>query len=730
MGTGNSITGTDNQDGQDEIDALVASWHDLVNSADELVENGMLDQAVYQHQQALTLARNLFWPEAELFNLRKLIDLLQDLGQSDESTHYLRQGIAKADELEDADTKAWLCYQLAEILWPEDKPEAFHWYQAALDAAPFPEDWSAITLYYMTLGLHLHDEQQYTEAAVLYQEAAERAAKAADTAEILSFRLNAAWAYSATNNWDMAIEQLQTALALPDISVYPEKAAEISEELGDTYYLSGQQMQAKSIFEQAVELSRQLRDVNSQINQLLKLGSAYQAVGDPAAAERVISEALRLARQQQDLKRVVKALRDLSKTKLMLGEQETAVIPLQEASAITRDLDDRDLELDCLTDLASVYKDIGLTTAATETAVAGLEYAFEYDNTTAVLRFLSILSGINDLPASFWTTIDKLAALALDRSRQSDYPLALSECLPVLGNLYIEQDPQKTLKYYQELADLFQAEGSISRYVTTCGLIASAYQYMDDWDQAINALQEGLRQIRKQKSSYLTKELSFLLNLAYLYWKSGDLSKSEKYLASITQKTSLDELDIDLAFQITEQQGDLYFAQSNYRLAENAYQAALNLLERQFYSAVTPNVRLKIRAAGRFLYGRLVLASLRQINTPSANRRQTFLHVETARSRLFLSQLGQTPMRSPHQIPNYLLMQEQDMLAKLHLLAQQSSDESANLRLKERIYLWRNLQQLWQEMANYGVEAEDFVSQRRGSAITYHELQACLSTAQ
>ncbi|MCA9874626.1 MAG: tetratricopeptide repeat protein [Anaerolineales bacterium] len=726
--TNNSTTSkTDDHNELDDFEILVAQWHDLASLARQSVESNLLLQAVSQHQEALLLAQNLSWTEAELFNLRHLIDILEDLGRTEERNEYLRQGIARATELEEANTKAWLCYQLAEALWPEDKSEAFHWYETALETVPFPKDWSAITLYYLTLGRHLRDEQRHTEAATLYEKASKQATKVRDIAEILSFRLKGARAYLAVNNWEMAIEQLQLALALPDISGYPEKAAEILEELGDAYYLSGQQMQAKSIFEQAVKLSRQLSDVNFQINQLLKLGRTYRAVGEPTLAEMVISEALRMARQQQDLKRVVEALGDLSNTKLMLGEQETAVIFLQEALSIVRSLGDCDLELHCLANLASAYHQIGLTTAAVETAVSGLELAFENDDTTKVVTFLSILSSIQDLPHALWSTVDEMAQLALERSQQNEYPLALSECLPVLGDLYIERDPQQALAYYQQLANLFQAQDNISRYITICGLIASAYQYLDDLERAIHTLQEAIDQIEKHESSYLVQEIDILLHLAYLYWRLGDLSQCETCLKSITKKASIDKLDVDRAFFISELHGDLYFSQGNYQLAENAYQAASNLLEQQFYSTVTPQVRLKTRTAGRFLYRRLILASFWQTSKDSANQRRTFEYVEAARSRLFLSQLGQTTIRPPQQLPNDLFVQERELLTQLRLLGQQATAEGGTRYLKEQHDLWHNLRQLWREIE---LSAGEYVALRRGQPLACPELQSHLQLPQ
>ncbi len=727
MTTDEPVADTNQQDNHHGIDALVARWHALVNDAQHLDETGMKDKVLDLHQQGLALASELSWPEAELYNLRKISDLLQQPEQSDECVHYLRMGIAKADEVEDFEAKAWLSYQLAEILWSLDKSEAFYWYELALESAPYPEDWSIITLYYLTLGLHLRGEHHDAKAAALYQEAADRAAHVSDISEGLSFRLKAAWAFVAMSQWEMAVEQLQTALALAGIDAYPKKRRELLEELGDVHILSGDLIQAKNAFEEAITLSKHLSDEESQIRQLLKLGTTYRFLGNPAEAESVILTALKLARNQQALQQVVESLCDLSKTKLLLGEQETAVIPLQEAFTIAHSLDEPDLELDILAQLAAAYDQIGLTTVAAETAVTGLETAFVHDNATGVLNFLSILGSIGNFPHPFWTTIDKVVAIALDRSRQSDYPLALSECLAAVGNLYIEQDAKRALGYYQEMANLFLEEGNTSRYVTACGLVASAYQYLNDWEQAVHTLKTGLQQIKKQESSYLIQEIDFLLHLAYLYWKSGNVAECEKCLMAITQKESYGQLDIDRAFHISEQKGDLYFVQGRYPQAEQAYQTALNMLDQQFYGAVTSNARLKIRKTGRFLYGRLILASYWQHNAPTANRQQTFHYVETSRSRLFLSQLGQTAIRHPHLLPEHLLLQEQVLLAKLHVLRQQAFAETAGLHLEEQANLWQNLQQLWQKMAAMGVEAGDYVAQRRGSAITYPELQVCLS---
>ncbi|MCA9933064.1 MAG: hypothetical protein KC415_04035 [Anaerolineales bacterium] len=718
---------TDNQNNLDDFDLLVAQWHDLTKFASKLVESNRYLQAVSHHQEALLLAQKLSWAEAELFNLRHLIDLLEDLKQTEERNEYLRQGIARSEELEEADTKAWLCYLLAEALWPENKPEAFHWYKTALETAPFPEDWSAISLYYLVLGRHLRDEEEYPAAAALYEKAVEQAAEVEDVAEALSFRLKAANTYSAMNNWETAIIQLQAALALPGLSQYPQKTMELWEELGDVFHLAGHPAQARRAFIQALKLSKQLEETDSQIRQLYKLGSVFRFIGNLVEAERVVLESLQLAQQIQDRQKIVQGLLDLSKSNLMLGNLETAVIPLQKALPIVRSLDDWDLELYCLENLASTYHQIGLTMAAAETAVSGLELAFESDDTTKVVTFLSILSSIQDLPNTFWSTVDDLAKLALENSQQNEYPLALSECLPILGDLYIERDPQQALTYYQQLADLFLAENNISRYITTCGLIASAYHYKGDFEQAIYILQEGLHLIKKHESSYLLQEIDILLHLAYLYWNSGELSKSETYLASVTRKVLVDKLDVDRAFQIFEQQGDLYFAQGHYHLAENAYQAALSLLEKQFYSAVTSQVRFKIRTAGRFLYDRLILASFWQNATDLADRQRTFEHVEAARSRLFLSQLGQTDIRPPQQLHNTLFVKEQELLTQLRLLGQPTTTNAVTQHLKHQHDIWHNLQQLWNEI---DLSDSEYVALRRGRPLTWPELQSYLQLPQ
>lgn len=723
METKDTSTKANNQNDFDAFDSHVAQWYELINAAHQSAENNLLLQAVSQHEEALLVAQTLSWTEAELFNLRHLIDLLEGLKQTEERNEYLRQGIAISEELEEADTKAWLCYLLAEALWPENKPEAFHWYKTALETAPFPEDWSAISLYYLVLGSHLRDEEEYPAAAALYEKAVEQAAEVEDAAEVLSFRLKAANTYSAMNNWEMAIIQLQAALALPGLSQYPQKAMELWEELGDVFHLMGYPAQARRAFIQALKLSKQLEETDSQIRQLYKLGSVFRFIGNPVEAERVVSESLQLARQIQDQQKIVQGLLDLSKSNLMLGNLETAVIPLQEALSIGRGLDDCDLELYCLANLASTFHQIGLTTAAAETAVSGLELAFENNDTTKVVTFLSILSSIQNLPHALWSTVDEMAQLALERSQQNEYPLALSECLPVLGDLYIERDPQQALAYYQQLANLFQAQDNISRYITTCGLIASAYQYLDDLERAIHTLQEAVHQIEKHESSYPVQEIDILLHLAYLYWRLGHLSRCETCLKSITKKASIDKLDVDQAFFISELHGDLYFSQGNYQLAENAYQAASDLLEQQFYSTATPQVRLKTRTAGRFLYRRLILASFWQTSKDSANQRRTFEYVEAARSRLFLTQLGQTAMRPPRQLANDLFVQEQELLTQMRLIGQQATAEAVTRHLKEQQDVWHNLQQLWREMEPL---AGEYVALRRGRPLTWPALQSHL----
>lgn len=718
---------TNNQGIHGDIDALVDRWHSLVNTARNLAENGMAAEAVYQHQQALLIAGELSWNEAELFNWRHLINLLEELGQKEERKKCLHQGIAKADELEEESTKAWMCYQLSEMLWLENKTEAIYWCKSALEAAPFPEDWSAITLYYITLGRYLRDEQQHEEAAKLYQEAVQRAAEVRDTSEMLSFLLKETRTYLHQNNWDVAIMQLQTALTLPEFTDFPQKAVEVLEELGDAYYLSGLHTQAIPVFQQSLDLSRQLGDVDLQFQQLWRLASVYRASGNPLEAGEVSSEALQLARHHQMPGKAIAALRDLSKAKLMLGEQETAVILLQEAVAITADIGDNDLELDCLADLASVYQEVGLTTAATETAVAGLQLAFEYEKPTDAVQFLSILSVDRQVPLQMWNKIDELAKLVYDNCQQSEYPLALSECLPVLGGLYIERDPRQALIYYQELAELFQSEGNISRYITTTGLIASAYHHMDDFDQAIRILQGGIDLLNRQESTYLLQYFDLLLHLAILHYQAERFSESQKYLALITQKVSLEKLDIDRAFQIAEQQGDTFFAQNAYQQAENAYQSALTLLEKQFYGAASASVRLNILTAGRFIYGRVVLASLRQTINEAANTLRAFHYVETVRSRLFLSQLGQTHVRSPEQIPHHLIAHEQQLILILQMLFHQTSFEPEAASLQKQAEVWDKLQSVWQQMEGYGSEAQGYISQRRGTVIEFHKLQTCLS---
>ncbi len=159
--------------------------------------------------------------------------------------------------------------------------------------------------------------------------------------------------------------------------------------------------------------------------------------------------------------------------------------------------------------------------------------------------------------------------------------------------------------------------------------------------------------------------------------------------------------------------------------AIRVYDQALRFLDVQFLlSPVSFQLGPQRNWAG--LFARAVVAHL------DAHQPQTALAVaEGSNSRLLASLLGRGQLPAPLGIPLSLAQQEQALAAQLNALdaaalAQHgaSAGSGEDGALAQRQQLVSQLQQLWSEMSTHGVEAQEYITLRRGDRPAGDDLAA------
>src|SRR6266702_4733728 len=350
--------------------------------------------------------------------------------------------------------------------------------------------------------------------------------------------IEAVWQYCQAERWQAAYDLMQQEgifadlhrwgsnaillelyqLLLPSDKWQPEprQAANIYNNLGWVTSELGQQERARSYFEKALALCRQLGDRAEEGSTLNNLAWVYSELGQKKQSQDYLEQALTILREVGDRAEESRTLNNLGKLYDSLGQKEQARVHHEQALVICKEIGDRAGVGWTLNNLGKVYDDI----EQKEQALAYLEEA------------LSIRKEVGNLLAE-GRTLKNLGSVYRTLGRQEEALKCLTEALSIarevgdrsgegmaltnLGKVYeIIKQQDQAIKCYEDALSILREVGDRRREGWVLNVLGRVYSKQGEVEQAEKYYREAVRAIREAGDRW--EEGKALQNIGSLYY--------------------------------------------------------------------------------------------------------------------------------------------------------------------------------------------------------------------
>jgi tetratricopeptide (TPR) repeat protein len=209
-------------------------------------------------------------------------------------------------------------------------------------------------------------------------------------------------------------------------------------QLGAMIFWAGDYARAAAVFEQALELCRQLGDKQAVAHVLDHLAAPVAILGDPARARALADESLALFREIGDREGSLYPLSKVAQDEWQRGDRELGIALTREALELAREVGDSWWEAGLLADLADMAWEQGDLAGAATLARESLSLAHELGDLRTALYGLGLLAvlaaaaGQRPRAGQLWGAAEALEKagearfLSEDRARYERAVLALS----------------------------------------------------------------------------------------------------------------------------------------------------------------------------------------------------------------------------------------------------------------------------------------------------------------
>ena len=356
--------------------------------------------------------------------------------------------------------------------------------------------------------------------------------------------IEAVWQYCQAERWQAAYDLMQQEgifadlhrwgsnaillelyqLLLPSDKWQPEprQAANIYNNLGWVTSELGQQERARSYFEKALALCRQLGDRAEEGSTLNNLAWVYSELGQKKQSQEYLEQALTILREVGDRAEESRTLNNLGKLYDSLGQKEQARVHHEQALVICKEIGDRAGVGWTLNNLGKVYDDI----EQKEQALAYLEEALkirrEVGNRLAEGRTLKNLGSV-------YRTLFQYPQSGSTKQAAPDpsAPGRVYMNMPKSSSDSASGSQEQALKCLEEALSIAREVGDRSGEGMALTNLGKVYEVMKQQDQALKCYEEALGILREVGDR---RREGWVLNvLGRVYSKQGEVEQGEKY---------------------------------------------------------------------------------------------------------------------------------------------------------------------------------------------------------
>ncbi|WP_193199140.1 CHAT domain-containing protein [Nostoc sp. MG11] len=282
--------------------------------------------------------------------------------------------------------------------------------------------------------------------------------------------------------------------------------------------------QAIQIFQQALTISRELKDQKREAIALVGLGFNYNALGEKQKALDYFNQSLPLYRAVGDRSGEALTLNNIGGVYDTLGEKQKALDIYNQALPLRRAVGDRFGEATTLNNIGRVYDDLGEKQKALDIYNQALPLRRAVGDRSGEANTLNNIGklyndlGENQKALSFYNQALPLWRAVGDRTREANTLNSIGFVYHALG------EKQKALDFYNQALPLWRAVGDRSGEVTTLNNIGGVYSALGQKQKALDFYNQALPLWRAVGDR--TSEATTLNNIGGVYNALGEKQKA------------------------------------------------------------------------------------------------------------------------------------------------------------------------------------------------------------
>lgn len=278
--------------------------------------------------------------------------------------------------------------------------------------------------------------------------------------------------------------------------------------------------------EQAIMVSRELRDEAALANALVNQGKAAYKKGNYALAGQSLLEGRERAERLGDIALLCDALATLGNLARWHASSDQAEVYLQECLTLARQVGDANLTSNALAYLGSVYSDKGRYAEAEACTLEALELARSVKNRDRTANILTNLCSIAMLRGDYERG-ERYGREALEMGYQIGYYDLISVVLTNLGSAAIEYagDYAKAETYFIQALDLARRTNDSKVISINLASLGNLERLQGKLDEAAAYLREALEIARPLGDSWLLSTV--LIEYGELYLKQNQLAEAD-----------------------------------------------------------------------------------------------------------------------------------------------------------------------------------------------------------
>jgi len=294
--------------------------------------------------------------------------------------------------------------------------------------------------------------------------------------------------------------------------------------LGNAYYSLGQYERAITLYQQSLDIAKEIGDIQGESASLNNLGNAYDSLGQYERAIAFFEQSLAMARQIEDIQGESASLNNLGLAYESLGQYERAIAFFQQSLDIAKEIGDIQGESASLNNLGKAYDSLGQY----ERAIAFHQQSLDIAKEIGYIRGESI--SLNNLGKAYDSLGQYERAIAfyeqsLDIAKEIGNIRGESISLNNLGNAYDSLGQyERAINFYQQSLDIAKEIGYIRGESISLGNLGSAYNSLGQYERAIAFHQQSL-DIKRQIGNIRGESIS-LGNLGSAYNSLGQYERA------------------------------------------------------------------------------------------------------------------------------------------------------------------------------------------------------------